>query len=322
MTSPRNANPDAVIQQLLSAAGKTPRQPRPEDAEAQDYSFDRPSRFTRIQLDRLALFAGGAAEAVARKLGQLLQTPVTLTPGQWQQVFAGPLKLSPPATLRHVLVIADAQGQAVGWVGISDVCAMKWLTRLLGGCEVEPAEPAEDDEVRELSDLERDLLTDLAGGIVEALAEPAGRFGCAGLKAGSKLSPWPDACGADDAEETCLLELGADDDAPAGVAIVLTSRAAALLAGEIPAALAETNSSPAMLPHVERTAVEACAMLSTSLAMRDVIALAAGDVLVLDQRIDEAVDVDVDGQTVMRAYPARQGGQMALQFAEFLPKKK
>jgi len=63
-------------------------------------------------------------------------------------------------------------------------------------------------------------------------------------------------------------------------------------------------------------------MLSASLSVREVMALAPGDVVVLNQPIDEPLDLEVDGKLVLRGYPARQDGQFALQFAEFCSEKK
>ena len=336
MISPRDGNPAELIDRLLSAARQRgDRSGAPDDAV--DYPFDRPNRFTRAQLDRLGRFAEAAAQAVADRLAQALQATVTLAPRcAWEQHFTGSLREAAPASLTHVAAVTDEAGAAAGWIGVSSLCASQWLARLLGGCQSpqapEPedaeqagqAEEADQAEPRALSDLERDLLADVAAGIAEALQAPAAAFGLAALGAVNGLSSWP-ADDADDADELCLMELADAPDAPASVAILLTARLAAVLAGEAapPKARADraAQTPPPMLAHVERTAVDTHATLSGSVRMRDVIALSPGDVLVLDQRTDDPVDLEVDGRTVMRGHPVRQDGQVALRFAEFVKEK-
>jgi len=321
MISPRDAIPAAAVQQLLAAARRTFRPA--QDDPATDYPLDRPNRFTRAQLERLGQFADRAAQAAAARLAQMLQTPVTLSPAPLGQHFAASLKQNPPPGLCHVAGVASGQAE-IGWIGISATAASQWLARLLGGGG--PAEGDQPDQ-RELSDLERDLLTDIAAGIAEALQKPAAEFGLASVAPERELSSWPQACDADDGDELCLLELAAQPDQPACVAVVLTVAAAAVLAGEVPAAKPQPAkpgkpAAPPTLPHVQAAAVEARAMLSGSLRMCDVMALAAGDVLLLDQKINDAVDLEVDGRPVMRGFPAKQDGCVALRFAEFVQKKK
>jgi flagellar motor switch protein FliM len=319
MISTRDDMMAGLAGQLTRAARSSA--PRAETPKAVDYPFDRPNRFTTARLARLDEFAARAAEALAQLARQMLQTPVTFTPARWVQHYAGPLRQSQRPSLRHVAAISIEGGPNVGLIGLSAPTASRWLARLLGGFE--SAEPGQDDP-RQLSDLERDLLLDIAAGLVEAVRKAAAEFGGQALVATRQLGSWPEALPAGDAGEYCLLEFDVEPGGKEQLAILLNCQTAAILAGEAPAA---TNAKPTkgakstMLGHVEQMPVEARAMLSTSLTVREVMALAPGDVVVLDQRIDEPIELEVNGRAAFRGHLARQQGQFALQCAELCTEK-
>ena len=320
MISPRDDMMAGLVGQLMKAARASA--PRPEGPKAADYPFDRPNRFTRAQLVRLDEFAASAADALGRQAGQMLQTPVTFTPARWEQHYARPLRQTQRQSLRHVAGISIEGTAGVGLIGLSAPTACQWLARLLGGCR--SAEAGEDD-ARQLSDLERDLLLDIAAGLVEALRKAAGAFGGPAFQAARQLGSWPEALAPEDAEEYCLLELDAAPGGQGALAVLLDAQTAAVLAGEArraPAPKAAKGARPPMMGHVEQVPVEARAMLSASLTVRDVMALAPGDVVVLDQRINDPIELEVNGRAVLRGHLARRQGQFALQFAELCQKKK
>jgi len=319
MISPRQDMTSGFVEQLFKAARSRP--VRASQSEAADFPFDRPNRFTRGQLARLDEFARQMADCAGQKARQMLHTTVDFLPAAWVQHYAGSLRQASGENLHHVVAISVEGGGAVGMIGLSAATATQWLARLLGGCG-----PTEDDEseARALSDLERDLLLDIAAGFVEALRTAAGSFGGSAFQAARKLGAWPEGLDSEDTAEYCLLDLAAKESGQGGLAILLTGQTAALLAGEPAPRVSRAAGNAAMRGHVEQMPVEARAMLSASLSVREVMALAPGDVVVLNQRIDEPVDLEVDGQLVFRGHPARQGGQLALQFAELgpMPKQK
>ena len=320
MISPRDDMMAGPVGQLMKVARG--RVPRAETPKAVDYPFDHPNRFTRAQIARLDEFAAGAAQAVGQLARQMLQTPVTFTPARWQQHYARSLRQMQRRSLMHVAGISLDGGPAVGLIGLSAATACQWLARLLGGCQ--SAEAGQDD-ARQLSDLERDLLLDIAAGVVEAVRKAAGAFGGQAFQATRQLGSWPEALKAEDAAEYCLLEFDTAPGGPGQLAILLTGQTVALLAGEAPLAppgKAAKGAKPPMLGHVEQMPVEVRAMLSASLTVRDVMSLAPGDVVVLDQRTDDPIELEVNGRAVFRGLLARQQEQFALQFAELCTEKK
>ncbi len=317
MISPRQDMTRQLVEQLTKAARSRPARQSPP--EAVDYPFDRPNRFTRGQLDRLDEFAGRMADCAGQKALQMLQMEVDFQSATWTQHYARSLAETSGGELRYVVPISvEGAGSPVGMIGLSAETATQWLARLLGGCG--PVETDdEDQETRELSDLESDLLLDIAAGFVEALRTAADSFGGAAFQATRKVVACGDVLGDDQAEEYCMLTLATEQPAQGGLAIVLNGRTAALLAGEpAPRADGETGRA-AMRAHVDEMSVEVSAMLSASLSLREAISLAPGDVVVLNQPIDSPVDVEAEGRSVFRGYPARQGDYLALQFAEFCP---
>lgn len=318
MISPRQDMTRGLVEQLTKAARSRPA--RASESEAVDFPFDRPNRFTRGQLARLGEFAGQIADCAGQKARQMLQMPVDFLPAEWEQHYAGELRQTSGENLRYVVPISVEGGDVVGMIGLSAATATQWLAKLLGGCG--PNQADEDGEARELSALERDLLLDIAAGFVEAMRTAAGSFGRTAFQVTRELGVWPEAFGAEDAAEYCLLELAAEQSGQGNLAILLTGPTAALLAGESAPKASRAAASAAMQGHVEQMPVEASAMLSATLSVREVMALAPGDVVVLNQPIDEPLDLEVDGKLVLRGHPARQDGQFALQFAEFCSEKK
>ncbi len=317
ISSPRDITKD-LVERLTSAARSRP--VRTPQAEAVDYPFDKPNRFTRGQLERLDEFAGQIAHCAGLKAQQMLQTSVDFLPASWEQHYAGELRQASAENFRYVVPISVEAGDAVvGMIGLSDATAAQWLAKLLGGCGPSEADDDGDGEARELSALERDLLLDIAAGFVEALRTAAGSFGGAAFQATRKLETFAEVLDPQDAAEYCLLELAAKEPGQGDLAILLTGPTAALLAGEPAPRANRAEASAALRGHVDQMPVEAQAMLSATLSVREVMALAPGDVVVLNQSIDEPLDLDVDGKLVLRGHPARQDGQFALQFAEFCP---
>ncbi len=321
MISPRDDIMTGLVGQLMKAARSSTLPAKTQ--KAADYPFDRPNRFTRAQLARLDEFAARAAEAVAQTARQMLQTPVTFQPARWRQHYARSLRQQQQRqSLRHVAGISIEDGPNVGLIGLSAATASRWLARLLGGCQ--SAEDGQDDS-RPLSDLERDLLLDIAAGLVEALRKASGAFGGQAFQATRKLGSWPEALEAHDAAEYCLLELAGEPGEQGDLAILLSAQTLAILAGEArpaPAGKPAKGAKPPMMSHVEQMPITARAMLSTSLTVREVMALAVGDVVVLDQQADEPIQLEVDGRPVLRGNLARQQGQFALQCTEFCREKK
>lgn len=320
MISSRQDMTKEFVEQLTSAARNRPA--RAPQAEAVDYPFDKPNRFTRGQLARLDEFAGQIAQCAGMKARQMLQMTVDFLPASLEQHYAGGLRqVSGGENFRYVVPISVEAGDGiVGMIGLSEATAAQWLAKLLGGCG--PCEADDGGEARELSALERDLLLDIAAGFVEALRTASGSFGGAAFQATRKLGAFAEVLDPQDAAEYCLLELAAKETGQGNLAILLTGPTAALLAGEPAARANRAVAVAAMRGHIDHMPVTAQAMLSASLSVREVMALGAGDVVVLNQPIDEPLDLEVDGKLVLRGYPARQDGQFAVQFAEFCSARK
>lgn len=318
MISPRQDMTRDLVEQLTKAARSRPA--RASQSEAVEFPFDRPNRFDRSQLIKLGESAGRIADCASQKARQMLQMSVDFLPAEWEQHYAGALRQTFGKDLRYIVPISVEGGDVVGMIGMSAATAAQWLAKLLGGCG--PNEGDDDGDARELSALERDLLLDIATGFVEALRTATGSLGSAAFQATRELGAWPEAFGAEDAAEYCLLEFAAEQPGQGNLVIMLTGPTAALLAGESAPRASRAAASAAMRGHVDQMPVEARAMLSASLSVREVMSLSPGDVVVLNQPIDEPLDLEVDGKLVLRGHPARQDGQFALQFAEFCPIQK
>ena len=81
--------------------------------------------------------------------------------------------------------------------------------------------------------------------------------------------------------------------------------------------LSDDDISNAILEHLNEMSVSAMAQLaSTSLTFEEMMNLQVDDILLLDRRIDEPVELIVDNATVCYGWPSKSSGQYALVISE------
>ncbi|MCK5472469.1 MAG: FliM/FliN family flagellar motor switch protein, partial [Planctomycetes bacterium] len=79
--------------------------------------------------------------------------------------------------------------------------------------------------------------------------------------------------------------------------------------------------SKAILAHLNNATVSATAQLAKmSLRFEEVMELGAGDVLVLDKKIDEPIDLIIEDKMFFKAKPAQAAGKYAVVITEPLCK--
>ena len=84
-----------------------------------------------------------------------------------------------------------------------------------------------------------------------------------------------------------------------------------------PNAISPEEVSKAILRHIEQIQVNVTAQLaSTQLTFNQVLNLQVGDILLLDKRVDEPMELMVDGRRVYYGLPAKSGDRYAVVFTE------
>ena len=57
-------------------------------------------------------------------------------------------------------------------------------------------------------------------------------------------------------------------------------------------------------------------MASTMLTLEEIISLEVGDILLLDKKVNESIELVISGQTAFRGWPAKSAGKHAVLITE------
>jgi flagellar motor switch protein FliM len=176
------------------------------------------------------------------------------------------------------------------------------------------------DADRQLSAVERGLLSDIVAAVANAVSAASRQAGGPGFRH-SEGPPQgePDLPG-EDFSEYCELSVrpsGSADERLLSV-VILSDVLAGVCQG--PAARkAERRAEDVtrdLLAHVNSATVVATARLGRlELSMRDILSLEPGDVLLMQQRVDEPIDLLVEGAVLLSGFPAKSSGKYALKIA-------
>jgi flagellar motor switch protein FliM len=310
------------IHRLLAAIGSAAPD-NDSNVQAVEYDWHQPHYFTTNQLKNLDRFTTNLAAAVAKKFGALCQSSFEVTIASTTQHFAGHFlgqaASNPQPTQgidNYYLAFTTAKDYPCGFVSIPPQTALVWATQLLG-------EPESKDAVnRVLSKLEESLLLDMALLIVESLTE-----------ADPNCSVRPRASAITNhmplelkgTEEFCKITFDVKKTGPQTASqahVLVLCEALSQVVGETSLGenqLLPKDTSKAMLGHVEKMPVFITAQLATvALTLEQIIGLSPDDLLILDKKVNEPIELIVEGRTLCRGRTAQAEGNYAFAVAETL----
>ena len=302
------------VNQLLTAARSAPKE-EAAGIEAADYNWQEPHYFSSAQLVKLDDFAKRVALALAKKFTGFCRSEFDVTIASTTQHFASEfLKPRPDGEPQdYYLAFGADPNHGCGLIGIPEETAVIWARQLLGDAET-AKEPG-----KSLSQLEESLLQDLTTALVEAFS--AAYAGAGIHPAGSVVQGlWP--LELNSMEELCKItftvkKTGSEDSSRAYFVIV--SEKLEPLVGKSVGTSAQFSAnevSKAILNHLQTAAVTVTVQLAlTALTFEELMNLQVHDVLLLDRRVDEPVELLVDGRPLYYGWPAKSGGKYAVVIA-------
>ena len=302
------------IQRLLSAIGSQP----PEETtqiEALDYDWHQPHYFTNIQLKRLDDFTKKIGKAIAGKFIALCPGEFTVTVDSATQLFAGKVREQALDVKDndYYLAFGTTHEQLCGLVGIPAQTAFAWATQLLG----DPA--SERNSSRDLSQLEESLLLDTACAIVEALADAHG--GCVFLPANELLRTLLP-LDLQNTQEFCKISFSikkTDSDSTQAYLLIRCRDLVPIVgkARQDAGKFSAEHISKAILGRLQHMPVCITARLaSIELPFKELMSLTPGDILLLDKKIDETIELIVEGRAFFCGRPAKSGDKYAVVITE------
>ena len=302
------------IQLLLAAVGSEATEDSAQ-MDATEYDWNQPHCFSSDQLRKLDDFTKRLAAAMAEKFAALCNSDFDVTIASSTQHFADKF-LSQTSEGESQLAAnynlgfgADRNHQC-GFISIPPQTAVIWTTQLLGETE------SKKNSDKDLSQLEESLLVDIASAVIKALSDslrsydfhPSGSIvrgslplELQGLEVFCKITFNVKKTDSENSSEAYLLIPSSRLEPVVGKTTQDDNKFSA------------EDISKAILDHLQQMPVSVTAQLvSTMLSFEEIMGLQVDDIVLLDKRIDEPVELIVGGRTFIHGQPAKSAGKYAV----------
>jgi len=311
--APANSLSREKVQQLLAAVGSGPKEDTTQ-MEAAEYNWQQPHYFSSEQLKRLDDLTKEAAKEIAEKFAKFCNNEFDVTVVSTTEHFAAQLRSQDLESKQknYYLPFGSDQDHPYGLISIPAQTAFIWATQLLGDSE------SEEDTGRDLSQLEESLLLDIASAILEAFSSPCDYENC-NFQPDTNIVKRPLPLELQGTEALCKITFQvkkADQENGSEAHILMLCDKMEPILGKTIQAVGKTSPediSKAILDSMQQMTVSVTAQLaSTVLTFEEIMNLRPNDILLLDKRIDEPIDLIVDDRAVCHGWPAKSAGQYAV----------
>ncbi len=319
MSKAANNLSNEKIQQLLIAVGSGPLEDT-TGIKATEYNWNQPHYFDRKQLNRLDEFTKKVARAMAVKFVDFCHSEFDVTVVSTMQHFAAELvdQAIESGQDDYYLAFGTDQSHPCGLISIPTKTAFIWATQLLGDPESE-----EEDSGRDLSQLEESLLLDLLSALIEAFFQKIWDFQPA-KNIVRRLFPLE----LKGTEELCKITFDVkktDQEKGSEAYILILCSKLESAVGKAEQTVGEFSAddiSKAILGHMQQMPVYITAQLaSTVLTLKEIMSLEVGDILLLDKKVSEPIELITSGRTALIGQPARLSGKNAVVITELFTDK-
>jgi flagellar motor switch protein FliM len=301
------------IQQLLNAVGQRADKDTSQNINATDYNWRQSKYFTREQLKKIESFAQKAANNVAANFKTLYQCNFEITASVSQHT-AGEFTKADDANKQYYLAFG-AKDQKVGYLAMPAQTAILWATQLLGDTKSEISTD------KEMSQLELSLLLDIAStaikGFSESYSSELSANGEIGKKIPLELDSIQDVC-----KITIDVKKTGSEQASQASFIIMAEKLSAI-AGQVKTEnISPQNVQKALLTYIQNIPVSFTVKFADiNLNLQDLMSLQANDTIVLNKKVNEAVDVIFNDRVIYRAKPAKANDNYAVVISELYSKK-
>ncbi len=303
-------NSYSTIEHLLAVA-RTRGQRR--DPEARKLDLATPHTLTDDQRRVVEGLAWRAAGALAPAYARAFHKHTALEAGEPEQVYLRTLRTDGPSG-NYYLPLRDDEGAPRAALAAPVDAALRWVSLLLGGS-------GEGLAVRELSQLERELLADVAGQFAAAAVEGLTAAGCPTLTPAEELSREADFLPDDAVGVGIRIPLAGEGAKEPEMALIFPrDYFADVIPGLADAPLGQAEARELMMAHLGSMTVQATAIVGEAeLAMRELLSLEPGDVLLLEQDAADPAALHIGGREVFHGSLAQSEGHYALQLVDSPP---
>jgi len=301
------------IHQLLIAVGSGPLEDT-TGIKATEYNWNQPHYFDSKQLNRLDEFTKKVARAMAVKFVDFCHSEFDVSVVSTMQHFAAELvdQAMESGQDDYYLAFGTDQDHPCGLISIPTQTAFIWATQLLGDPE------SEEDSGRDLSQLEESLLLDLLSALIEAFSQKIWVFQPA-KNIVRRLFPLE----LKGTEELCKItfDVKKSDQEKGSEAYILILCSELETAGgkaeQTVGGFSTDDISKAILGKMQQMPVCITAQLaSTVLTLEEIMSLEVGDILLLDKKVNEPIELITSGRTALLGRPAKLAGKHAVVITE------
>lgn len=304
---PRNQLTLDKIRQLMNCVA-VPAGETAEPVQASNYDWTVPHCFNSTVPEKLNEFAGIIASALMSRFDRFLQSSFEVSVSQITQHYAEKYinSIIEAQSKDYYLILKAEKDLSCGLVIVPNATAAYWLKILLG--ESEPTQ-------KEISQLEQFLLGDLISQLAEAFISTNRLLNLTAAKTLLNENFSLDIAGS---EELCkltfdIVQKGNEQRCQMHIVLPCSKLQPIVATVSNKKKLTPEQVKNMILEHAKQLPVEITARFAeTELKFEQILALQKGDVLMLDKKITEPVELIVEGKTRYLAHTAKCGGKLAV----------
>jgi len=299
------------LQRLMALAAQM-RVPTAEPPACEDFDWFKPHHFRREELARYELVARRIEKHIAAACETLFRIPCEVSASEYEQHYADRLA-------RHVreeqqdfytLPLDLGQMERNGYVSLSQTTAMVLVGLMLRDLEFASG------DVRPLTVLEESILMDALAALSDAVGRGLHESGGPAVRKGTRFvkGDWPLAFEGLEDLFNIRVAITAETDAIELDFVMLASLLDPVLGVAAPNREGSVQElRERIMRNAEAVPVQIEARLAeATISLHDVMTLRAGDVVVLNKKITEPLDLVLNGRRCFYGYPARTSNHLAV----------
>ncbi len=280
--------------------------------EAAEYDWASPKYLTPKQIERLKTFIAEAAEGVSKALEQFLRIEITLAGGEPTHHFSEAFQAEEVESNSFSAALVDSQGTALGFITLAGQAVNEWMAKLLGGSQIDLTDGTE------LSPVEQALMMDLFSVVNQSFWNSAPQAFRPNLNLEKTIYKGQFPLDPEFLGTYCRMNLAPTDaeDKPVASLVLISDVIQAIACNKGQAVIRQKHPDDKALiqAHVENIITLTSVSLGTAhISMRDLASLQTGDVLLINKRVEEPVELLMDGEIIFVGSAVQSGGRCAIQ---------
>jgi len=302
------------VQQILAAVGTNNTSNDDENIESTPHNWNQARYFNSEQLEEIENFTTKLAEVMAEKFSMLYNSDFDTTITSTTQHFAGDFSDSDGKEKDYYLAFGDGPENRFALIGVPALTALTWTAQLLGDTE------SEKNPDKDLSYLEKSLLLDIATNTINAFSEVYEHHDFhlseSIVRGGFPLD-------IESTKELCKINFktvkAGEKDGPEAYFLISSDKLEPVIPQKMQTeeTVSAEEISKRMLDYVHRTPLPVTAILAhATLRFEEIMSLQAGDILLLNKKANEPLELIVKNRSLYRGRLAKSEKMYAVCITE------